>query len=394
MFGRLVQRTWQYDPTLYAPARYRKACRYEAFVPRTIADLSFDLPGSLVGVLSDAEHAIRSLNASARPALAPLARLLLRTESVASSKVEGMQVEARALARADARADVGAKVPSTTLEVLANIDAMALAVEEATVDTPVTIERIVDVNRALLAGSSKPDLAGRVRSVQNWIGGNDYNPCGAAFVPPPESELGELLADLCSFCDGEGLSPLVQAALAHAQFETIHPFIDGNGRTGRALVQVILRRRGLAPSYVPPISVVLAKEKPSYIEALTAYREGDLVFWLERFSVAAARAAALAEHYLADVGALQVHWRAQVSEMTRPPRADAVAWALLDLLPGQPVLTLPVAVAMSGRVKSAVNAAIAQLVDAGVLIPLSSNARNRVWEAAGLLDLLTAIDDP
>src|SRR6202034_634149 len=281
MFGRFVQRTWQYDPTLYAPARYRKACSYEAFIPRTLTDFTFDLPGALAGVVSDGENAIRGLNALADPALAPLARLLLRTESIASSKIEGMQVDARSLARAEARADVGAKVSSTALEVMANIEAMTLAVEEATCDEQVTVERIIDVHRVLLAGSPDRSVAGRVRTEQNWIGGNDYNPCGAAFVPPPEHEVETLLTDLCAFCNDETLPPLVQAALAHAQFETIHPFIDGNGRTGRALVHVLLRRRGLTPSYVPPISAVLGKERERYIAGLTAYRDGDLAEWLE-----------------------------------------------------------------------------------------------------------------
>lgn len=392
MFGKYVERTWQYDPALYAPARYRKACRYEPFIPNTLSDLSLDLPGSLAGVVSDAEHAIRALNASARPALAPLARLLLRTESIASSKVEGMQVDARSLARAEASADIGAKASSTALEVLANIDAMSLAVEEASAGGEVTIGRIVDVHRVLLAGSANANAGGRVRTEQNWIGGNDYNPCGADFVPPSEEKVGALLADLCAFCNEESLPPLVQAGLAHAQFETIHPFLDGNGRAGRALVQVLLRRRGLAPAYVPPISVVLAKDRERYIEGLTAYREGDLSLWLERFSVAAAHSAGLAERYLSDALTLQDRWRAQLAATPRPPRGDAVAWVLIDLLPAHPVLTLPVAVAVSGRVKSAVNAGIDQLATAGVLIPLSSNARNRAWEAAGLLDLLAAID--
>jgi Fic family protein len=392
MFGRYVERTWLYDPTLYAPAQYRKACRYQPFIPCALVDVGFQLPGALVGIVSDAEAAIRGLNASALPALAPLARLLLRTESIASSKVEGMQVDAWSLARAEAKADIGAKVSATVLEILANIDAMALAVEVASTDERVTLERMIDVHRVLLGNSPNVHIGGQVRTVQNWIGGNDYNPCGADFVPPPEEEVEALLQDLCQFCNDETLPPLVHAAIAHAQFETIHPFIDGNGRTGRALIQVLLRRRGLAPAYVPPISVVLAKDKERYIQGLTAYREGDLPLWLEGFSVAAAQAAGLAEGYLADARALQERWRNQLAATARPPRADAAAWALIEVLPGHPVLTLPVAVAVSGRVKSAVNAGIDQLAEAGVLLPLSSNARNRAWEAAGLLDVLAAID--
>ncbi len=390
--GRYEDKVWEYDPHLYAPAAYRRACRYQAFIPDPLTGLRFELPSQLIGVVSDAEHAIRTLNSPTAPALAPLARLLLRTESVASSKVEGMAVDARSLARAEAKADIGAKVPATAGEVLANIDAMTFAVEEAAAGREFRVERIVDIHRVLLENSPRAEIAGRIRNEQNWIGGNDYNPCGADFVPPPEGELDRLLADLCDFCNEEDLPPLVQAGLAHAQFETIHPFADGNGRTGRALVHVLLRRRNLAPSYVPPISVALARNKAAYIEGLTAYRSGDLAAWLETFSVAAAQGAALAQRYLTAASALQATWRARLAGSPRAPRADAAAWAVVDALVGHPVISLPVAVALTGRVKSAVNAAIGQLVDAGVLIPLSAGARNRSWEAAGLLDLLASFD--
>jgi Fic family protein len=391
MFGRLLPCTWQYDPTLYAPARYRRACRYDAFIPRTISDLALALPGDVAGVVSDAEDAIRTLNAPGGSALAPLARLLLRTESIASSKVEGLQVDARSLARAESRADVGRRTSTTASEVLANIDAMQLAVEDATSAASVSLDEILAIHRVLLTASSRPEIAGELRTTQNWIGGNDYNPCGAAFVPPPPREVESLIDDLCAFCNAEQLPPMVQAAVAHAQFETIHPFIDGNGRTGRALVQVLLRRRRLAPAYVPPISVVLAADKGAYIQGLTLYRDGDVAGWIERFSAAAARAAGLAKGYLADVGALQQTWRERLAKDVRP-RSDAAAWAVIDVLPGHPMITVSVAVAATGRTKPAVNQAVAQLVDAGVLAQLGDDRRNRVWEATGLLDVLAALD--
>ena len=109
-------------------------------------------------------------------------------------------------------------------------------------------------------------------------------PCGAAFVPPPPGEVDPLLDDLCAFINDVALPPLVQAAIAHAQFETIHPFEDGNGRTGRALVQVVLRRRGLTPAFVPPISVVLARDKDRYLKGLTLFREDRLADWIELFA--------------------------------------------------------------------------------------------------------------
>jgi len=247
MRGRLIRRVWEADPALYAPARQRRPCAYDAFLPDPLVSYSAQIGAPTLGVVSDAEARIAELNAVARPALAPLARLLLRTESIASSKVEGMQVDARTLARAEARLDTGGRAGPEALEVLANIDAMQLAIEEASAETVFGAEHILAIHRVLLARAPNASIAGELRSDQNWIGGNDYNPCGADFVPPPPENVAALLDDLVAFCADETLPPIVQAAVAHAQFETIHPFADGNGRTGRALVQVILRRRGLAP---------------------------------------------------------------------------------------------------------------------------------------------------
>ena len=392
MRGRFVKGLWQPEAGLYAPARFRRPCRYEAFVPESVGGFNEAVPGELAGVISDAEEAVRALNDRARPALAPLARLLLRTESIASSKVEGLQVDARSLARAEAHADTGKARGPTVEEVLANIDAMELAVEEASGAGEIAVGHLTAVHAALLGRSPTPRIAGKIRAAQNWIGGNDYNPCRAAFVPPPPEELDHLLADLCELCNSEHLPPLMQAAVAHAQFETIHPFDDGNGRTGRALIHIILRRRKLAPAYVPPISVVLAADRDAYIDGLTKFREGDVATWLERFSAAAARGAALAQRYLEAVSGLQDTWRDRVRQQLRL-RADAAAWAVIDALPAHPVITVPVAVAATGRSKSSTTLAVDQLVKVGVLLPLSQSKRNRAWEAAGLLDLLADLDE-
>src|SRR5437763_7775908 len=254
MRGNPRRATWRYDPGLYAPPRYRRACSYDAFVPDPVADMSVSLPGELAAVVSDAAAAIARLNSGAGAALKPLARLLLRTESIASSKVEGLQVDARALARAEVDLEGGRHVGVSAAEVLANIDAMELAIEESSAATEVRPEHLVAIHKALMIPAPNSQIAGKLRTSQNWIGGNDYNPCGADFVPPPPEEVDALLVDLCDLVNTDHLPPLIQAAIAHAQFERIHPFDDGNGRTGRALAHIILRRRGLAPSYVPPIS--------------------------------------------------------------------------------------------------------------------------------------------
>lgn len=394
MSGRLVSRTWEYDPTLDAPVAYRRACRYDAFVPDELASLDMRLPATLTGLVSEAERSIRQLNDAGGAALGPLARLLLRTESIASSKVEGMQLGVRELARAEAKAESGIAPAPTAMEVLANIDAMVLAVEQATEAESFGQEEILAIHRRLLEKAPHEHIAGRLRSGQNWIGGNDYIPCGADFVPPPPEEMGRLLADLCVAMNDQSLPPLVQAALVHAQFETIHPFDDGNGRTGRALVHVVFRRRGIAPRFIPPISVVFAGAKDRYIAALSRFRldEDGVAEWIEHFAAATVRAARLARAYVSAVDALREQWRGQVRATASAPRADAAAWAIIDLLPAHPMISAPVATAVTGRAKSRVYEAIEQLVGAGVLVPLSGGKRNRWWEAAGLLDLIARLE--
>lgn len=391
MRGRYIHQIWQADPTIYAPPRYRRACEYDAFIPEPLAGVDVVLPGDVAGVVSDAEKAIADLNRAAGPELMPLARLLLRTESIASSKVEGMQVDARSLARAEANQETGRKVGSGAAEILANIDAMQLSVQRAADLEGAHPDDFLEIHRVLLERAPNSQIAGRFRTSQNWIGGNDYNPCGAAFVPPPPGEVERLLDDLCAFVDDVSLPPLVQAAIAHAQFETIHPFEDGNGRTGRALVQVVLRRRGLTPAFVPPISVVLARDRDRYLKGLTLFREDRLADWIELFAAATAEAATLAAHYAIRVGDLQDEWRERLRRHSNP-RTDAAAWSLISVLPAHPIITVPVAVAAAGRTKPAVANAIEQLEAAGILTRLGESARNRAWEADGLLDLIVGLE--
>ncbi len=392
MPGKLVRQSWKYSPTMDAPARYRRACHYNSYVPDELASLEFALDARLAGLIADAEEAVRALNDEGGPALAPLARLLLRTESIASSKVEGLQMGVRELARAEADADSGGKPGPTALELLANIDAMSLAVEEAAGEPTFGLKQIRAIHRRLTLAGPHPRIAGIIRTGQNWIGGNDYNPCGADFVPPPPTEVNRLLADLCAGINDTTLSPLVHAALVHAQFETIHPFDDGNGRTGRALVHVVLRRRALAPRFLPPISVIFASARDRYIAGLTTFRSDSVVAWIEQFAVATWEATRLAAAYVLAVRELQETWRAQLSKLADAPREGAAAWAVIEMLPAHPMISGPVATAATGRAKAAVYAAIDQLVRAGVLQPLSERKRNRSWEAVGLLPLVAQLE--
>ena len=389
MRGRTVRLIWPSDPGRDSPPRHRRACEYEAFIPDRVSGLMINLPGPVAAAVSEAEKAITDLNAGAGPELAPLARLLLRTESIASSKVEGLQIGTRNLARAEVNESTGRRVGSEAAEILGNIDAMRFAIEEAAARETST-QTFTEIHHRLMARAPNSSVAGWIRERQNWIGGNDYTPCDAAFVPPPHEDIRPLLDDLAGFIGGDDLPPIAQAAIAHAQFETIHPFEDGNGRTGRALIHIILRRRGLTPSFVPPISVVFARAKDDYIRGLTIFREDDLAAWIESFAVCALRAAKLADLYVIRVRALQVGWRERLRARV-DPRSDAAAWAIIDILPASGHHRPCRGRGYGRRTRPAVTDSIDQLVLAGVLTPLGESKRNRSWEAVGLLDLVEAL---
>ena len=185
--------------------------------------------------------------------LGALAQNLLRSGSVASSRIEGVHLSHKRLARAAFQADKGQR-DRRAAEVLGNVEAMQRGIDLATSNARFTVANIEDIHRTLLRFTDDAEIAGIVRTAQNWIGGNDYNPMGAAYVPPRPEYVGDLLEDLCAFVNRVDLDPIVQGGIAHAQSETIHPFSDGNGRVGRALIHSVLRQRGEIPNYSPPIS--------------------------------------------------------------------------------------------------------------------------------------------
>ena len=277
--GKLIRRHWSPSFREGLPRRERHGCDYDAYVPDPLAGRTFTLDGATAADVADAEAAIARLNAEATSLVnsEAIARLLLRAESVASSRIEGLEAGGRRLLRAQAALALGDEPRDVTAtEVLGNIAAMTWAVDAVASVETITVDHILEIHRRLLADTPLAAHAGVLRAEQNWIGGNRFNPCGAAFVPPPSEDVRGLLEDLCAFCNDDPLPAVAQAAVAHAQFETIHPFADGNGRTGRALIHVVLRRRGLAPRVLAPVSLILATWSREYVEALDATRHvGD-----------------------------------------------------------------------------------------------------------------------
>src|SRR5690606_31226317 len=188
LMSKVVRRRWRSSLGTGLPRKDRQGCEYEAYVPDPLVGRTFRLDGNVAADVADAERAIARLDASAE-ALADteaLARLLLRAESVASSFIEGLAVGSRRLLRAEAARAAGETgVDVTAEEVLGNIDAMTWAVDTLSGARSVTVDGLLRVHQRLLARTPLREHAGQIRSVQNWIGGSGFNPCSAAFVPPP-----------------------------------------------------------------------------------------------------------------------------------------------------------------------------------------------------------------
>ncbi len=400
--SKVMKRRWQSDlGGSGLPRRDRVPCDYEAYVPDPLIGRKIVLDGDVAADVADAEAAIVRLNVDARALVdtEALARILLRAEAVASSRIEGLEVGARRLLHVEViRGLKEASSDVTATEVLGNIDAMVYGVDAVEPGGPITVDVLLEVHRRLLAGTRLEEYGGRFREVQNWIGGSSYNPCSAAFVPPPHEHVEELMTDLCAFSSTDDLPAVAQAAIAHAQFETIHPYVDGNGRTGRALIHLILRRRGLAVRVLPPVSLVLATWAQSYIDGLTQFRfvgsptspkavEG-INTWVGRFAGACTRSVADATTFEERAAALEEQWRERLGTI----RANSGTDRLLRSLPGAPILTVDSAAALIGRTFKPAADAIERLVEAGILQQVTVGRRNRAFEAPEVIAAFTDLE--
>lgn len=377
-----LEQRWAGDPGAYGGRRTRASFTYRAYVPDPIGSFDLALPGEVGLLVSDAEGEIRALNAGhSSRGVEAVGPLLLRAESVASSRIEGLELSQRNLARA--LFDPGA-ARGTARTVAGNVRAMAEAIKIGDANRDLRVADIVDIHAALLRGTDDDAIAGQIRTVQNWIGGRDNSPIDADFVPPPPDHVPALLNDLTRFLNRDDLPAVVQAAIAHAQFETIHPFVDGNGRVGRCLIHVVLRRRELAPRVVPPISIVLATNAKAYVAGLTRYRDGDPVGWTRSFA-STCRLAAVASTDLAErIGDLLSSWR----ERAGTPRRGSSAARLIDLLPAYPIIDVATAQQALAVSNEAARLALTSLEARGVVRQITAGRYRRAWAAEDLFELL------
>lgn len=349
-------------------------------LPPMIADQDLTLDSYLATDVESAMREISKLDATHGADLEALGVLLLRTESVASSKIEAVEASLDDYARALH----GIRTNSSAVAMVAATAALDTMINNVTGHDQIELAAITSAHGVLMRDDpSEARYAGRLRSVQNWIGGSNYSPRGALYVPPPPATVPDYMTDLLTFANRDDLPALVQAAIAHAQFESIHPFTDGNGRIGRALINTVLRRRGATTRVVVPLASALVARRDRYFDLLNTYREGDVRPLIATFAESSRIAATEAQVTAGRLGEIPAEWRAMVKA-----RAGSAAAQLLAQLPARPILSSEDALAIIDGPRSSVFAAINRLHEAGVLRPLTDRKRDQVWGASLILDEL------
>jgi Fic family protein len=321
--------TWVATPRAsYGPAATRHnrlETTYESAVPENIAHLTPQLDSETLTEAEAATVELSRFDAELGTRVSAFAPVLLRSEAASSSQIENLTASARSVLTAE----LGAKTGANAMLIAANTNAMRSAIELADALSPNGIREL----HGVLMASQPLHTPGQWRTEPVWIGTSGESPHGATFVAPAMDRVPNLIEDLVRFSTRDDIPALVQVAIAHAQFETIHPFSDGNGRTGRALAQSMLRRRGVTRNVAVPVSAGLLGNIPKYHDALTAFREGDVAPIVRAFSEASERAVVNARRLVTDIDNIRNSWTSTVRA-----RSDSGVWPLLDLVARRPVL--------------------------------------------------------
>ena len=369
---------------------------FEAYIPHPISGWTPDLNARTWHRVAAVTQRCRDLQLGAARRL-PAEWLLDRAESIASSSIEGIRPSARNVARAEARLELfGERPADDEMQALRNIGVTAHARDLAASGTALSVDRLRQLHETLMG---EDPIAGQIRDRQNWVGAGQLGgPLQAHHVGPPPEAVPGLLEDLIAYINhpADGI-PIVRAAVAHAQFETIHPFPDGNGRTGRALLQYMYLRAGLAAAAALPVSAALMLTRREYFDALDATRvvcpsedpkrSRALWSWIEHLATASDHACRLHDRLNAHVDALQQLWADTAGQHRIRP--SSAAFRLLAHLPTTPVVTAGSARRLLGSTERTARNAVSRLAEAGILAQRSAGRRNRVFECVTMMDAFT-----
>lgn len=346
---------------------------YEAAIPAKIARQAVNLPRELERRIADVEVAVARFDEAQSSRDWNLPAFLLRSESSSSSQIERLTSSVRNVALAE----LSDNAPTNALLVAGNIAAMRETLQQS---EPVSIDSICSIHDTLMAGA---DEFKGLRDEQVWIGGSPYSPHEASFVPPHPSRVRECLDDLIVFDMRDDISPVVKAAVFHAQFESIHPFTDGNGRTGRALMHRMLANDGLLMHSTLPVSAGLLHDMERYIGALDAYHAGEIDPIIACLADALELAVVIGSRIASDMDAVLDAWNAANTD-----RAGSASHSLPALLVEQPVVNAAYVAEHLDITDRAARTLIEVACTRGILQKIGNAKRGAFYQASDLIEIL------
>ena len=366
---------WERSPedlALVPKSRRRKILpQDEAAVPASIAGRQLELPDELHMRIAELTSVLARYDERTARRGFDLPDLMLRSESSSSSQIESLTSSVRNVALAE----LTTKAPRNARLIANNVSAMRRALE---LEGDLSTSMIVEVQRVLMGYAE-----GGLRQEQVWIGGTPYSPHGAEYVPPAWERVPALLEDLCAFARRDDIPTIAKAAVAHAQFEAIHPFVDGNGRTGRALLHRILRQDGVLTQATLPLSAGLLHNADAYLGALAAYQQGDAMQVVT--CVADAMEKALAIGYVAErrLDAVIADWRERITE-----RQGSAIHGLPQVLARHPVVNTTLVSEQLGITARAAQSLVARAEELGMISRMGNARRGAFWQAGEILQVL------
>jgi Fic family protein len=377
------------DKAARAGRYVRQPTGYRAFIPAPLPpDPPLALEGALRDKLSAADYALGRLDGAVLTLPNPdlVVFMYVRKEAVLSSQIEGTQSSLQNLLAAEAQL-LDPDTPKDVNEVANYVRAMNHGLTRLA-ELPVSVRLIRDIHTELMQGVRGGRLQpGELRTTQNWIGPGGCTLATATFVPPPPHEVPQALSDLERFLhDGGGLPPLVQVGLAHAQFETIHPFLDGNGRIGRLLIAFLLTEKRLLAKPVLYLSHYFKQHRSEYYERLQAVRDaGDWEGWIAFFLDGVIEVSRQATHTAAAILRMREAFRARITEGLG--RAAANGQRVMDRLFDHPIVTVATVREWLALTPAGANQIVARLEGIGLLREITGYARNRRFRFEPYLQL-------
>ncbi len=357
----------------------RQVSGYRAFIPEPLPpEPPVDLDGPLRTLLSEADRALGRLDGSVQTIPDPdlFVYMYIRQEAVFSSQIEGTQSSLQDLLAAEA--DIfSTERPGDVDELVNYVRAMNRGLEWLE-ELPVSVRLIRNIHAELLAGvRGSNKMPGEIRTSQNWIGSGFVDLQNATYVPPPPSEVGNALANLETFLHAHDDIPLlIKIGLAHAQFETIHPFLDGNGRVGRLLITFLLCERGVLLKPVLYLSAFFKRHRSEYYDRLQAVRDtGDWEQWLAFFLRGVIEVSQQAVDTARSIQTLREHHRNAITEEL--DRSAANGHRVLEQLYTHPIVSVEDVRAITGTTYAAANQLVTRFQELGILTEITGQKRNR-----------------